>query len=163
MNPSTMQSLNNAFGIDQAAAPVLVNGELVDTVTGEVVDESVALTEVDAASEEELQAERDAKEDFQESRIALKNVGKEVQKALTRAVDVAVQTDNAKSFEAVAKLASAVVEAHRELQDTHEKRARTRVTNRPPAPAGTKIDQQNNIVFQGTADELLQMIRPERT
>ncbi len=163
MNEATVSALDRKFGVTESdAEPVIVDGEVVDTETGAVIA-TVPSQALAVVSEEDTEAEHAAKEDFDYSRKMLKTIAVDAQMALSRATEVATQTDNAKSFEAVARLISASVEIHRELQDTHEKRARTRVVNRPPAPTAAPVNIQNGVVFNGTADELLALIKPERT
>lgn len=110
---------------------------------------------------EETLAERQANEDFEFSRGAIKSVAVEAQNTLHRAVEVAEQTDTPRSFEAVGDLVRATLESHRELQNLHKTAAEIRLTIKPPTPAN-QVNIDKGIIFNGSPDELLKLIDPSR-
>ncbi len=114
-----------------------------------------------ASPPEQTIAERQANEDFEFSRGALKSVAVEAQSILHRAVEVAEQTDTPRSFEAVGDLVRATLESHRELQNLHKTAADIRLTTKPLTPAN-QVNIDKGIVFNGSPDELLKLIDPSR-
>lgn len=104
--------------------------------------------------------ERQAAEDFQFSRGALKSVAVEAQNTLHRAVEVAEQVDSPRSFEAVAQMIRATLDSHKELHALHKTAAEIRATKTTTPASQVTIDK--GIVFQGGADALLKLIDPSR-
>ncbi len=161
MNDATVQSLNHMFDATETATPTADLVPVIDVLPPAPVSEvQRALT----TTEDELSPEEiAAKEDFEFSRGAVKSVAAQTQNSLHRAIDVADQTDSARSFEVVADLARATLEAHRTLQELHrtsaEARAATQLSKNPP---GT-VNVQQGVVFTGTGDDLLRLISKDRT
>lgn len=103
-----------------------------------------------------------AEEDFVFSRAAIKAIAAEAQTSLKRCVEVADMTDKASSFEAVAEMVRATLEAHRELQNIHRTAAEIRLTTQSASnPPGT-VNIQQGVVFTGTSEDLLKLISKER-
>ena len=109
---------------------------------------------------EETEEERQAREDFQFSRGALKAVAVEAQTTLHRSVEVAEQTDTPRAFEAVAQMIRATLDSHKELHALHKTAAEIRATK--TAVPATTVNVDKGIVFSGGPDELLRLIDPSR-
>lgn len=150
MNDTTKASLNTIFDVPAS-----------NTTTTLVVAPEV-LPAVTAPLQEESESERLAREDFEFSRGSLKSVAVEVQNTLHRAVEVAEQTDTPRAFEAVADLARATLESHRELQQLHKTSAEIRLATKTAATPATSVNIDKGIVFNGSPDELLKLIDPSR-
>lgn len=151
MNKDTGLALDAVFDITT----------ITDTSTDAVVVPVEVLPAVIASPTEQTIAERQADEDFEFSRGAIKSVAVEAQNTLHRAVEVAEQTDTPRSFEAVGDLVRATLESHRELQNLHKTAAEIRLTMNPPTPAN-QVNIDKGIVFNGSPDELLKLIDPSR-
>lgn len=152
MNKDTERTLDNVFEI--------ASSEVTDEPTTAIVPAVEVLPAPVVAPTDETEDERQAREDFQFSRGALKAVAVEAQNTLHRSVDVANQTDTPRSFEAVAVMVRAVLDSHKELHDLHEKTAKVRAM-KTAAPAST-VNVDKGIVFQGDAAALLKLIDPSR-
>ena len=152
MNDSTKDALNTIFDVEPAPD---ISTEIVPAV--EVLPATPTTPPV-----EESDAERQAREDFDFSRGALKSVATESQNTLHRAVDVANQTDTPRSFEAVGDLVRATLEAHRELQSLHKTAAEIRLATKTAATPASQVNIQQGVVFQGSSDELLRLISKDR-
>lgn len=152
MNKDTETALDGVFGI--APAPVNTPTEMV------VVPEVLPPAEV--APVEVSLAERQAQEDYEFSRGALKTVAAEAQNTLHRAVEVAEQTDTPRAFEAVADMVRATLESHRELQSLHKTAAEIRMATKTATAPTTNVNIDKGVVFSGGPDELLRLIDPSR-
>lgn len=150
MNETTKENLNNIFDMSTSntSMEVAVVGEVLPAVASSPVQES--------------DAERLAREDFEFSRGSLKSVAVEVQGTLHRAVEVAEQTDTPRAFEAVADLARATLESHRELQQLHKTSAEIRIAAKTAQAPTSQVNIDKGIVFNGSPDELLKLIDPSR-
>lgn len=153
MNESTKDQLNAIFDV---AATTHTPTEPVALVVAPEVLPAVP------APVEESDAERLAREDFEFSRGSLKSVAVEVQNTLHRAVEVAEQTDTPRAFEAVADLARATLESHRELQQLHKTSAEIRLATKTAQTPVGQVNIDKGIVFNGSPDELLKLIDPSR-
>jgi len=148
MNEKTTSALDAVFEI---APPI---------TTDLVVPSSAGLPAVVVETEDEIAAR--AEEDFVFSRSAIKAIATEAQTSLKRCVEVADMTDKASSFEAVAEMVRATLEAHRELQNIHRTAAEIRLTTQSASnPPGT-VNIQQGVVFTGTSEDLLKLISKER-
>lgn len=152
MNDSTKDALNTIFDVEPTPD---ISTEIVPAV--EVLPAIPTTPPV-----EESEAERQAREDFDFSRGALKSVATESQNTLHRAVDVANQTDTPRSFEAVGDLVRATLEAHRELQSLHKTAAEIRLATKAASTPASQVNIDKGIVFNGSPDELLKLIDPTR-
>jgi len=150
VNETTKENLNNIFDMSNS------NTSLEVAVVGEV------LPAVASSPVQESDAERLAREDFEFSRGSLKSVAVEVQGTLHRAVEVAEQTDTPRAFEAVADLARATLESHRELQQLHKTSAEIRIAAKTAQAPTSQVNIDKGIVFNGSPDELLKLIDPSR-
>lgn len=150
MNETTKENLNNIFDMSTS------NTSMEVAVVGEV------LPAIASSPVQELDAERLAREDFEFSRGSLKSVAVEVQGTLHRAVEVAEQTDTPRAFEAVADLARATLESHRELQQLHKTSAEIRIAAKTAQAPTSQVNIDKGIVFNGSPDELLKLIDPSR-
>lgn len=155
MNDSTKEQLNTIFDVASPIAEEINTTELV--VASDVLPAIPSPTPV-----EETEPERVAREDFEFSRGALKSVAAEVQNTLHRAVEVAEQTDTPRAFEAVADLARATLESHRELQSLHKTSAEIRLATKTAQTPTSQVNIQQGVVFQGSSDELLRLISKDR-
>jgi len=159
MNDATIKSLDRIFDADDTIDAA--TGEVVDC-TPAVIDEPASIAVIDEPTPEEVH-QKLAEEDFHFSRSAIKAIANESQTLLNRAVDVAQQTDAARSFEVAAELIKSVLEAHRELRETHKQALASQWLNGRPKEDRAAVNIQNGIVFNGTPEELLRMIQPDRT
>jgi len=150
VNETTKENLNNIFDMSTSntSMEVAVVGEVLPAIASSPVQES--------------DAERLAREDFEFSRGSLKSVAVEVQGTLHRAVEVAEQTDTPRAFEAVADLARATLESHRELQQLHKTSAEIRIAAKTAQAPTSQVNIDKGIVFNGSPDELLKLIDPSR-
>lgn len=148
MNKETETVLDTMFEI----APSESSTELVPAVE--------VLPPAPVAPIEETEEERQAREDFQFSRGALKAVAVEAQTTLHRSVEVAEQTDTPRAFEAVAQMIRATLDSHKELHALHKTAAEIRATK--TAVPATTVNVDKGIVFQGDAAALLKLIDPSR-
>lgn len=156
MNQNTMTTLDTVFEIAPA--------DIIETPTPESLAVSsptpTALVPVEEAPPSE--DEQRAQEDFLFSRGAIKSVAVESQSVMHRAIDVATQTDSPRSFEVVAQLVRATLDAHKELQALHQTAAQIRVaTASAKTPPGT-VNIQQGVVFSGTGEDLLRLISKDR-
>lgn len=150
MNEHTTASLDAVFQVEPTT-------ELATTNTTEVLP-----TVMETASLEETPEERQAKEDFEFSRGAIKTVAIDAQNTLHRAVEVAEQTDTPRAFEAVADMVRATLESHRELQSLHKTAAEIRLATKTAQIPANQVLIDKGIVFNGSPDELLKLIDPSR-
>lgn len=153
MNTNTAASLDAIFQVDSTVA--MVSSDV--SVSPELVVPTLAPAVV-----EETEEERQAREDFQFSRGALKSVAVEAQNTLHRAVEVAEQTDTPRAFEAVADMVRATLESHRELQSLHKTAAEIRLATKTAQTPANQVTIDKGIVFNGSPDELLKLIDPSR-
>ena len=161
MNDETRQSLNGIFNMQNESSNTTPQEAEVlpaETALTTSTPTDLVLSAPDDLTPEEIQA----REDFQFSRGAIKSVATESQTTLHRAIDVANQTDSARSFEVVADLVRATLDAHRELHGLHKTAAEIRATTQAgKTPPGT-VNIQQGVVFSGTGDELLRLISKDR-
>ncbi len=151
MNPQNEAAFNNIFDI--APAPANTEPQIVE-VTALAPAQTAELAPT--VHNEITPAERDATEDYEFSRGALKSVAAEAQNVLHRASDVAMQIDSPRAFEAVAVMIKATLEAHQALHGLHKDSAAMRIANRPAGSGGVNVEK--GIIFNGTSEELLRMI-----
>lgn len=151
MTPDTAHALNAVFDIATPAPTETSTAVITTTPTVLAPVEDAPLTE----------AEQHAQEDFAFSRGALKSVAVEAQGTLHRAVEVAQQVDTPRSFEAVAQMVRATLDAHKELHQLHKTAAEIRMTSKAATPAAS-VNIDKGIVFQGDAASLLKLIDPSR-
>ena len=164
MNDQTRTALNAVFGVD--AEEPTSTAMTSPAVTGEILAPVESATTEPSLDPDEAEALRQAKEDFDFSRGAIKSIANDAQQSLIRAVEVAEQTDTARSFEAVAAMVRASLDAHRELHQLHKSASEQRMTSRAASQKSGEtpgVNIKNGIVFQGTAAELLRQLKPERT
>jgi len=155
VNDSTKEALNTIFDVPTPTTDDPVSTEIV--AVAEVLPAEPAPSPV-----EETEAERQAREDFNFSRGALKSVAAESQNTLHRAVDVANQTDTPRAFEAVGDLVRATLEAHRELHSLHKTAAEIRLATKAATTPASQVNIQQGVVFQGSSEELLRLISKDR-
>lgn len=155
MNSNTVNSLDAVFNVDATAVE---DNTAALVVTGEVLPPAPTSTE-----REKTEAEKNAEEDMEFSRTQLKQLANAASNAVNRAVEVAQMTDSARSFEAVAAVIKAATDVHKTLQDAHKSAAERAAIVAPPAAKETpQVTVNNGIIFQGTADELLGLIKTDR-
>ena len=155
MNDSTKEALNTIFDVEPIVADAPPTTDIVPAV--EVLPAVAA-----PAPADETEAEKQAREDFNFSRGALKSVAAESQNTLHRAVDVANQTDTPRAFEAVGDLVRATLEAHRELHSLHKTAAEIRLATKAATTPASQVNIQQGVVFQGSSEELLRLISKDR-
>ena len=107
----------------------------------------------------------DLMDDYQKSRSTLRNVLDKGEHALTNMMQIAVQTESARSFEVVSNLMKTMSEIskdlislHKQVNDSKKKDIDDSKTPQPQLINNT----QNNIVFQGTTTDLFDMISSEQ-
>lgn len=107
----------------------------------------------------------DLMDDYQKSRSTLRNVLDKGEHALTNMMQIAVQTESARSFEVVSNLMKTMSEIskdlislHKQVNDSKKKDIDDSKTPQPQLINNT----QNNIVFQGTTTDLFDMISSDQ-
>jgi hypothetical protein len=159
MNEQTKNKLDTIFDIDVISA----TDTIIPSTTDIIPAIDILPVSADSVVPEETPEEKIAKEDFEFSRSAIKDIANEAQTTLHRAVDVANQTDTPRAFEAVADLLRATLEAHKELQGIHKTAAEIRLTTKTAqAPPPGSVNIQQGVVFSGTSEDLLRLISKDR-
>lgn len=127
-----------------------------------VITTTVEALSVDTTSDDLTPEERQASEDYEFSRGAIKSIAVEAQTTLNRAVEVATQTDAPRAYEVVADMVRATLEAHRDLQQLHKTSTETRLARQSAKQPAGAVNIQQGIVFSGTSEELLRLISKDR-
>lgn len=99
-------------------------------------------------------------DDFQQARLALKNMISKGQTAVDEIMHIARQSDNPRAFEVVGQLIKTVGDAAKDLlalQKTKKEISGTKNKEDVPPQIGT----QNNILVTGTTNDILNMINQE--
>lgn len=99
-------------------------------------------------------------DDFQQARLALKNMISKGQTAVDEIMHIARQSDNPRAFEVVGQLIKTVGDAAKDLlalQKTKKEISGTKNKEDIPPQIGT----QNNILVTGTTNDILNMINQE--
>jgi hypothetical protein len=151
MNQETRDSLNTIFGIP-----------LTEPQLPEVVSANTALTPVDTTgTSPSLYDARKAQEDFEFSRTKLRSLADQSESVLSRAMEVAQQTDKASNFEAASELIQSVIQIHKELRDLHRHTRDIDMTQEENA-GSSPVNIEKGVVFSGSPSELLKIIDPSR-
>lgn len=165
MNQNTVNALDAIFEIVPEAndAPKIeaVDAEIVDVVPHGAIETSITVP-APAPPAEPTQEEKEARADFELSRTALTVVAQDAQTTLHRAVDVAMQTDTPRGFEAVAEMVRATIEVHREIQQLHKTAAEIRMATKTASGPSTTVNVEQGVIFNGSSDELLRLIDKSR-
>lgn len=96
--------------------------------------------------------------DFEEVRENMRTLIHESKEMFNEVKDVAVRTQDPDQYNAAARFLELSIRANRELLSTH----RDIFAMKPPAPVETQTQQAeqiNNIIFQGTTEDLLNMLK----
>lgn len=99
-------------------------------------------------------------DDFQQARLALKNMISKGQTAVDEIMHIARQSDNPRAFEVVGQLIKTVGDAAKDLLALQKtKKEITGAKNKEDVPR--QIGTQNNILVTGTTNDILNMINQE--
>lgn len=159
MTLGTDESLNSIFDVAKPAE--VIEPEIVETTSlATTVSTEMA---VSANAEIELsKEEKDAQEDYEFTRTSLKELSKTSQEGLNDSLALAKSLDRPAGFDAVANMVKATVEVHRALQEVHKTAAEIRIASKTANPQAP-VNVERGIVFTGTPEDLLRMLKPERT
>lgn len=96
------------------------------------------------------------------ARMNMIDVSKEALKAVQDLAQFASQAQHPKHYESLAKLIEAATKANQTILDMQISRKKMEIemdnhTNNPGGPA--HVTNHNNVIFQGTAQDLLKMLR----
>lgn len=95
-------------------------------------------------------------DDFEQARTALKDMVKKGQTAVDDIMGIARQSDHPRAFEVVGQLIKTTAETAKDLLALQKQRKEL-VTVQDEAPK--QIGTQNNIVFTGSTNDLLKMLK----
>ena len=95
-------------------------------------------------------------DDFEQARNALKDMVKKGQTAVDDIMGIARQSDHPRAFEVTGQLIKTVAETAKDLMAL-QKQKKDLVTVQADAPK--QIGTQNNIVFSGSTNDLLKMLK----
>lgn len=99
-------------------------------------------------------------DDFQQARLALKNMISKGQTAVDEIMHIARQSDNPRAFEVVGQLIKTVGDAAKDLLALQKtKKEISGAKNKEDIPP--QIGTQNNILVTGTTNDILNMINQE--
>jgi hypothetical protein len=98
-------------------------------------------------------------DDFEQARTALKDMIKKGQTAVDDIMGIARQSDHPRAFEVTGQLIKTVAETAKDLLDLQKqkKALSAPVAGEEPKQIGT----QNNIVFSGSTNDLLKMLKQQ--
>ena len=121
----------------------------------QVVPEPVNTVPVVTKSE----AKTDAiiEDDFDQARTALKDMIRKGQDAVNDIMGIARQSDHPRAFEVTGQLIKTVAETAKDLLALQKQKKD--LTQVPAADAPKQIGTQNNIVFSGSTNDLLKMLK----
>lgn len=138
----------------------VVEGEVIDAITGEIIEFPEGSREVVEADEEfdpVDDALREAEEDYETVRDNIHTLMREGMSLFKTARDLAVNSQDPDHVSGAARMFAETLKANKELMNVHK----DRFTLRPAAPTQNvqKADVINNIVFKGTQREFLQQLK----
>ena len=99
-------------------------------------------------------------DDFEQARTALKDMIRKGQSAVDGIMDIARQSDHPRAFEVVGQLIKTTAETAKDLLDLQKQKKQLSAPvpgEEPPKQIGT----QNNIVFSGSTNDLLKMLKQQ--
>lgn len=104
----------------------------------------------------------DLMDDYQKSRNSLRNLLDKGEHVIENMLQIAVQTESARSFEVAGNLIKTMSEVAKDLVNLHEitNKAKGKSVDNEPKVGNQQINntQTNNIVFQGTTTDLFDML-----
>jgi hypothetical protein len=96
-------------------------------------------------------------DDFEQARSALKDMVKKGQDAVNDIMGIARQSDHPRAFEVTGQLIKTVAETAKDLLALQKQKKD--LNQVPAAEAPKQIGTQNNIVFSGSTNDLLKMLK----
>ena len=96
-------------------------------------------------------------DDFDQARTALKDMIRKGQDAVNDIMGIARQSDHPRAFEVTGQLIKTVAETAKDLLALQKQKKD--LNQIPAGEAPKQIGTQNNIVFQGSTNELLKMLK----
>ena len=96
-------------------------------------------------------------DDFDQARTALKDMIRKGQDAVNDIMGIARQSDHPRAFEVTGQLIKTVAETAKDLLALQKQKKD--LNQIPAGEAPQQIGTQNNIVFQGSTNELLKMLK----
>ena len=98
-------------------------------------------------------------DDFEQARSALKDMIKKGQTAVDDIMGIARQSDHPRAFEVTGQLIKTVAETAKDLLDLQKQKKALSAPVEGEAPK--QIGTQNNIVFSGSTNDLLKMLKQQ--
>lgn len=138
----------------------IVEGEVIDAVTGEVINytpDSNLPTVADDGEDPIDVALQEAEDDYEVVRDNIHELMRSGMELFKTARDLAVNTQDPDHVSGAARMFAETLRANKELMNVHK----DRFAIRPPAPTQNvqKAETINNIVFKGTQREFLQQLK----
>lgn len=96
-------------------------------------------------------------DDFEQARTALKDMIRKGQDAVNDIMGIARQSDHPRAFEVTGQLIKTVAETAKDLLDLQKQKKSLSTPAEGEAPK--QIGTQNNIVFSGSTNDLLKMLK----
>jgi formyltetrahydrofolate hydrolase len=154
---NTFKTLDSVFGTNptpvKSLVPVSVstNTEAVPAIISENTNTSNTSLDFPATSE--------LMDDYQKSRMVLRNMLDKGEHCLDNMLQIAVQTESARSFEVASNMIKMMSEVARDLVGLHEATNKAKKkSDDSKQQSGVVNNTQNNVVFQGSTTDLFNMI-----
>ena len=154
---NTFKSLESVFGTvetpkDAFVAPVTAPVQTGGTSTAVVVSDEFP-------NHQELQ------DDYDLARATMRTLIQKSEHALDNMLLIAAQTESARSFEVASNLLGTMASLSKDLIDLHEKvhkiKSKSGGNEKQAIQPATLVNNQTNVVFQGTATDLFDMFENE--
>ena len=116
-------------------------------------------------TQEGFPSTEDLQSDFELARSTLRNLLTKGEHALDNMLVIAAQTESARSFEVASNLVNTMATLAKDLIDLHEKtnKAKGKTAEKQAASVPSVVNNQtNNVVFQGSATDLFDMLDNEK-
>jgi hypothetical protein len=126
--------------------------------TPQVQPEPAVVAPVPAVANKQIEPEALIDDDFEQARTALKDMIKKGQTAVDDIMGIARQSDHPRAFEVTGQLIKTVAETAKDLLDL-QKQKKALSAPVPGAEEPKQIGTQNNIVFTGSTNDLLKMLK----
>lgn len=110
-----------------------------------------------AVNTQQVQTEALIDDDFEQARTALKDMIKKGQTAVDDIIGIARQSDHPRAFEVVGQLIKTTAETAKDLMDLQKQKKQLSAPQAGEEPR--QIGTQNNIVFSGSTNDLLKMLK----
>lgn len=151
---NTFKTLDDVFDVE--ATPV-------ETLIPVSIDTSSQLPTITSSdNKNNFPSVDDLMDDYQKSRNSLRNLLDKGEHVIENMLQIAVQTESARSFEVAGNLIKTMSEVAKDLVNLHEitNKAKGKSVENEPKVGNQQINntQTNNIVFQGTTTDLFDIL-----